>query len=66
MYRLIRYSLRKPEDDEVVDFRERDYQDENILMIDDIIDESVARDALEDYLDQRGAENVVFSVGIPE
>jgi adenine/guanine phosphoribosyltransferase-like PRPP-binding protein len=58
---LIRASPRKRGDEEAVDWKSsRDYEGESVLVLDDIKEEGRAENAITDYLEQKGAEEVEF------
>lgn len=63
---LVRSSPRKRQDESVHDVFERDYNGENVLILDDIREKGRAEKALRAYAEERGADSVVFDAGIPE
>lgn len=63
---VVRCSPRKRSDESVLVLEDHDFSGENILVLDDVRDEGRAEEAVTDYVESMGAENVVFDAGIPE
>lgn len=63
---VVRYSPRKRSDEDVLKLGDHDFAGENVLVVDDVRDKGRAEEAVSMYVENAGAETVVFDAGIPE